>query len=1279
MRKYYILIAVAAVVLAVIMFVNMRVMYGLAARQSEEIGSMRMENIVTNLQQTLTRAENAVVRVGANLDELLENDAQPEQIREFLSEQKALEAELSGGSCMNVFCAVGNQVYISDMEVPEGYVLQDRNWYKGLMALNRKEVYISQVYDDAFTENMCFTVAQILEDGRTIIGVDYSVADIQASVEAMSEDGSGDALIADKDGTIVGYQDTSLLGEKLSSRLPEYQSVFTKALTSGGSDASFSMVSSEGKDTVFCNRTENGWYLMLRVNNRQLYRDSYIQFFRNLILMVLMVVVFLALYLYACRQRIRAEQTLEEKEEFLASVPEAFRAPFEKPADAKQPPRQAEKKNRKRKILTAKERHWFETSIIATLTLTMLLTITITTTMTSRWGRSKLEEEARGYNYEVSAWILEQKSILDLFSYTVAARPEMLSDYEGMVGFLDQITKHYQGISATYIANPDFPHGHPMVMNNGWVPEEDYVEEERPWYIGAMETEDFSITEPYYDARTGKYCITFSKRVETDSGEFLGVFAIDFYLDVLMEILGDGYSGTGYAFLVDKDGRIINHPNPEYQYTGEGTPNIHELVYEKIYNSSRIVILRDYDGKLKACSSMEESLSNFKVIVVNDFWMIYGDVAKYAALFLVLFGVCIGAVVLLMNNMVRWQHETDVQLQEAADAARAADQAKSLFLAQMSHEIRTPINAVLGMNEMILRENNDANIQEYATQIRSAGATLLSLINGILDFTKIESGRMEIQPVIYETSSMILNLVNLVSDRAQAKGLELKLEIDPTLPEELYGDDVRVRQIITNLLTNAVKYTKEGSVTLKLEGRQRDGDDLTLYVEVKDTGIGIREEDMERLFGMFQRLDQEKNRNIEGTGLGIPIVQNLLHMMGSELKVESVYGEGSVFSFELVQQVMSAREIGDYRQSFQKLIGRETKQEYVYAPDARILIVDDNAVNLRVTRNLLKRNGVQVDTADSGMECIEKVKNANYHIIFLDHMMPQMDGIETFARLRGDGLLPEGTAVIMMTANEIMGAREEYLRQGFTDYISKPIAVKQLEEMLGKHLPSELVSYRELRKAAGTTEAERKANPPAQGQTTEQTAELQGAADPFAQGQTTGQTVKLQREVNSSAQGQTVGHMRESPGEEKLFGQEQLADSALPRRDGAGSDGEAGGTEAPADSPIPGVDFTVGLTYCADDQEFYREMLEEYVADSTADELDGYRNAEDWDNYLVKVHALKSASRTIGASALGDQAFALETATREGDHEFVKTHHEELIRDYRKLLTDIQDYLDEGQ
>ncbi len=1221
LRTNYIVAAAVSVLLCAVMFVNIRVMFDMAASQAEEIGSMRMQNIVANLQQILTRAEHAAIRVGANLEEMLADNADPEQIRTFLKEQKQLELELSGGSCLNVFCIVDNEVYISGMEPPEGYVLQDRSWYKGLMAMKRGEVYISQVYDDAFTDDMCFTVAMTLGDGETIIGLDYSTRDIRASVEAMSEDGDGDALIADKDGTIVGYGDVSLLGEKISSKLPAYQTVFTKAVTGTNSGESFSMTSQEGGSTVFCNRTENGWYLMLRVSNRSLYKDSIGQLVRNVVFTLLIVAVFVTLYLFACRQRLRAEEALEEKEEFFENLPEAFRAPFAK-RENRGPVFPAEKK-KQRAAFTERERRSFEMGINAVFVLTMIVTISITTGITGRWSRSRLEEEARGYNYEVSAWILEQKNILDMFSYTVAAKPELLDDYPQMVSFLDRITKHYQGISATYIANPDFAHGHPMVMNNGWVPEEDYVEEERPWYIGAMETDSFSITEPYYDARTGKYCVTFSKKVETDSGEFLGVFAIDFYLDMLMEILGNSYSETGYAFLVDKDGRIINHPNPEYQFADNSAVNIHDMVYAQVYNSTGIEVLRDYDRKLKACVSMEESLSNFKVIVVNDFWAIYGDMAKYAILFLVLFGICIGAVVVLMHKMVRWQRETDVQLKAAADAARSADQAKSLFLAQMSHEIRTPINAVLGMNEMILRENKDSDIQEYAVQIQSAGATLLSLINGILDFTKIESGRMELQPVEYETSMLIQNLVNLIADKAQAKNLELKIDIDPTLPETLYGDDVRVRQIITNLLTNAVKYTQEGSVTLKIRGIEREKDDILLGVEVRDTGMGIREEDMERLFGMFQRLDEEKNRNIEGTGLGIPIVQNLLHMMGSDLKVESVYGKGSVFSFELKQGVVSEKEIGDYRQSFLNLIGRRKKQEYVYAPDARVLVVDDNAVNLRVTRNLLKRNGVQVDTASSGMECLERVREAHYHVIFLDHMMPQMDGIVTFARLKEEGL-PEDTAVIMMTANETVGAREEYLRQGFTDYISKPIEIRQLENQLAKHLPQELVSFREVEDAAGKTNA-------GGGPAGQPSAEQPGAGDDLA------------------------GRKNAEP-----------------------SDVSGGLAEQPdaGDGPIAGVDFSTGLTYCAESLDFYQEMLQAYTEEDKLEEMESLRASGDWKNYLIEVHALKSSSRTVGALELSEQALAVEQALREGNPDFAKEHHGQLMQAYREILANIRAYLD---
>ena len=392
---------------------------------------------------------------------------------------------------------------------------------------------------------------------------------------------------------------------------------------------------------------------------------------------------------------------------------------------------------------------------------------------------------------------------------------------------------------------------------------------------------------------------------------------------------------------------------------------------------------------------------------------------------------------------------------EAATRLEIASQAKSRFLAQMSHEIRTPINAVLGMNEMILRESKESGIIEYAENIDSAGNTLLSLINSILDFSKIEDGKMDIVPVQYDTASMINDLINSIEQRADSKGLTLKTDIDRNIPASLIGDDVRVSQVIMNLLTNAVKYTPKGTITFTMRVRNRDEERVQLYVSVADTGIGIRKEDIGRLFDSFTRLDEELNHNIEGTGLGISIVKSLLNMMGSRLHVESTYGEGSEFSFVIFQKIANAEPIGDYSERIRKSHTKKGTEDLIQAPCARILVVDDNDMNLKVTGNLLKLCHIKPDMVSSGEKAIEIMQTQNYDIVFLDHMMPGMDGIETLHTLVEKELIPPYTTMIALTANAVVGARESYIEAGFKDYLSKPIELKELVKKLKQYLPSE--------------------------------------------------------------------------------------------------------------------------------------------------------------------------------------------------------------------------------
>jgi CheY-like chemotaxis protein len=379
----------------------------------------------------------------------------------------------------------------------------------------------------------------------------------------------------------------------------------------------------------------------------------------------------------------------------------------------------------------------------------------------------------------------------------------------------------------------------------------------------------------------------------------------------------------------------------------------------------------------------------------------------------------------------------------------------------MSHEIRTPMNAIIGMDEMILRSSPSDTIKKYALDIQSAGKTLLSIINDILDFSKIESGKMEIVPVDYDLASLLNDLVNITKVRIDAKGLELKVEIDPDIPRNLFGDEVRLKQVVTNLLSNAAKYTEKGTVTLSvsLDKEASTESKAVIRFAVKDTGVGIRKEDIDKLFTEFERIDVKKNRNIEGTGLGMAISKNLLEMMGSRLKVESVYGEGSEFSFVIGQGIKKREPIGDYTVVFRELA--EKQDNYVpqfTASSARVLMVDDLMVNLVVFKELLKKTQITVDTANSGKQGVELTRQNGYDILFLDHMMPEMDGIETLQAIRSEDDNPNvNTPAVCLTANAVTGAKEFYMENGFDDYLTKPINSEQLERMIYEFLPYEKI------------------------------------------------------------------------------------------------------------------------------------------------------------------------------------------------------------------------------
>lgn len=604
----------------------------------------------------------------------------------------------------------------------------------------------------------------------------------------------------------------------------------------------------------------------------------------------------------------------------------------------------------------------------------------------------------------------------------------------------------------------------------GWVPPEGYDPTERDWYKTLVKGKgEVTIVSPYVDAQTGAVIISVGKSLSNRNN----ALALDLTLNSVQEIAENvNINGYGYGYIQNYDGMIIAHRNKGEIGKNYSEDEDEKELFDKVIETGKGNFDMEIDGE-ESIVFVDKVMDQWNLVIITSKSDLFRSQRQTIFISILVSTIVFALISTFYIVGYKNERKTNLRMEEMKvneqrkdyeakvlklekSAADEANRAKSNFLADMSHEIRTPINAVLGMNEMILRKSKDDEILDYSANIKSAGNTLLSIINSILDFSKIEDGKMELIPVEFDVNELTNGLVNSISERAKAKGLDLKVDIDENIPSKLYGDDVRISQVIMNLLTNAVKYTEKGMVTLSIRKKEIRGENLIFQVSVKDTGIGIRKEDIDKLALSFERLEEKRNRHIEGTGLGISIVTRLLEMMNSKLRVESEYGKGSVFSFELALRIADAAPIGKYQDKRPSGVRPVDETGKMMASDARVLITDDNEMNLKVVSNFMKLFGIKAFVCSSGEETIKLMRDNTYDILFLDHMMPKMDGIETLEILKKENLIPEQTVVIALTANAVVGAKEQYLSAGFNDYLSKPIEIKALEKMLKKYLPQNM-------------------------------------------------------------------------------------------------------------------------------------------------------------------------------------------------------------------------------
>ena len=751
-----------------------------------------------------------------------------------------------------------------------------------------------------------------------------------------------------------------------------------------------------------------------------------------------------------------------------------------------------------------------------------------------------------------------------------------------------------------------------------WTPALGYVPSNRPWYQNApMEKDKVALIPTHMNPYSGEQVVTISLRLSDKKS----VLAIDVYLkDLLANVKKSDLSNM--LVIIDKKGSVISHTDITQngrnylsaEFWGSDEEN---LAKGASYAKGDPFVLNLRGKNYRVFSTLiQDEWYVIRLVEEEQLWkpLNIAILRTSVIIFLsyVLFVVLIVAAFIKHIQLIRVNHS------------------KIAFLTSMSSEIRSSINGILGMNSIIQKDLHDESMKEYSNNIQSAGQGVLSLVNDVLDVTKIESGRLSIESMEYEVFTILQECYNENEPKIKAKGLTFHIDCDPDIPSCLWGDENRIIQIINNLLSNAVKFTEVGGVSLSVGfdslppiGALRSDDYIMLKIAVKDTGIGIRAEEKKSIFKKYILPSSAEKNEIEGVGLGLSLTQELLAKCGGHMTINSRYGEGSSFLVEIPQLVLNTEPMGDFTMRYRNAAHKNKDLSDVFlAPEARILIVDDVELNLKMFRGFLKNSQVKIDEALSGHQCLQLVESRHYDLIFLDHMMPVMDGIDVFRKMKMMDKFPnKDTPVIALASEGESLTKDSFLAEGFADYLIKPLKERDLRRALKWYLSKQLVLTPE---------------------------DLNEPVIPSASA--------------ANAAGNVPNNKIDS-----VFDDDEIelrSITATTPLDRFKSLGEF-------------LDIKAGLNYCADDEEIYVEMLQEYVASPLCRNVDAcYRNS-DWDNYRFYMHVLYDSSIAIGAVSMAEKFRNLENASRESRLKVIHENHDLAMALHAELIENIQRGLEE--